>query len=213
MNRLPPVLRVFGQAMADWWDGWLPLMLINFAASICVLFILPGPPAIFALYVVANELAHGRSVDFGDFTAGLRRYFFKSWQWAVPNLLVAFLVWIALRYYGTLGSELGTVLQVLVIVVAAVWIMVQFFALPYLIEQQDKRLILAWRNGLFTSLASPLFTLSAIIVAILIVVISIATVALVFLGGACLFALFGTRVVFNRLEAFNVRERDAQRST
>ncbi|MBX3062726.1 MAG: hypothetical protein KF726_07110 [Anaerolineae bacterium] len=212
LQRLPAALRVFGSALIDWWDAWLPLMWINLATTLSLLLILPGPPAIFGMYVAANELVHGRYTTFQDFTNGARRYFWKSWLWALPNIVVGVLGAISLVFYNRLSSDLGAILQGLVVVVLVLWCAVQFYALPFLIEQHEKRLLLAWRNALFAVLATPPFTLLFLILAMLILFLSVASVALVFLGGLCLFALYGTRAVFNRLDTFGIRERDAKRA-
>jgi uncharacterized membrane protein YesL len=187
-------------------------MFINLVGALSVLLILPGPPAIFGIYYVANELVHGRLIGMNDLLVGARRYALKSWLWAIINIIIALLAWNGLQVYRRMNSDIGTMLQLFIIAVVAVWCIVQFYALPYLMEQQDKRLWLAWRNGLFTAFATPLFTLLVVILAVVIIAVSVASVALVFLGGICLLAIFGTRVMFNRLDTFGVRERDASRN-
>ncbi|MHB8624726.1 MAG: YesL family protein [Aggregatilineales bacterium] len=203
--RLPAPLRVFRQALIDWWDAWLPLMLINLAWIVCIFTIVLAPPAVFALYAAAHEIAHGRTVNIQDFVAELRRYFFQSWRWAIPNVVLIFLAGYGLIFYGERGGEIGFVLQLLVLLVLAGWATVQFYALPYLVAQVDRRLIVAWRNGLYTALASPFYTLAVMLLAGLLAAFNAALVLPSFIGGACLFALFGTRAVFERLDTFGIR--------
>src|SRR5262249_31311154 len=154
---------------------------------------------------------HGRSSDIGEFFNGLRRYFFKSWLWMLPNLILVFLLPLGLRFYGKLGSEIGFLLQIVVVVIVITWISLQFYALPYLFEHHENVLMRAWRNALFTALASPVYTVSVLAIAALLVAVNVATVAPLFLGGTSLLVLFSTHAVFNRLETFKVRERDTQR--
>lgn len=211
LDRLPPPLRVIILTIADWWDAWLSLALVNFAWAMCCLTIILAPPATLSLYAVANELVHGQSIGIGDFVAGIRRYFVQGWLWALPSLILAFLAWNGLRFYGQLG-EVGSLLQIGILAIVMGWIIVQFYALPYLMEQQEKRLLLAWRNGLFTALASPIYTIILAAFTILVVGVSVLLVALVFLGGVCIIVLLGTRAVSERLDTFGVRQREVKRT-
>ncbi len=209
-GRLPSAFRVIGRTLTDWWDAWLSLAVINFAWVICCLTIILAPPATLSLFAVSNQLVHGQSVGLGDFVAGVRQNFRRGWLWALPNILIAFLGWNGLLFYQQLG-DLGSILQVVMLAVLIMWLIVQFYALPYWIEQHDKRFGLALRNGLFTAFASPFYTVTLILFAALIIVISVVSVALILAGGACVVALLGTRAVFERLDTFGVRQRDATR--
>src|SRR5439155_7737879 len=108
-------------------------------------------------------------------------------------------------------ADWGPILQAAVGVLVGLWLVTQFYALPYFMEQSEKRLLLAMRNGLFTALASPLYTLIVVGFAAIIAVISVALVALLFLGGPAYIAILGSRAVLERIETFGVRERDAGR--
>jgi uncharacterized membrane protein YesL len=92
---------------------------------------------------------------------------------------------------------------------ALAWLTVQFYALPYLVEQEEKRIGLALRNALFTALAAPGYTVVVAGSAALIAVLSVALVFPLFLGGPCLIAALGNRAMLERLEAYRVREREA----
>jgi hypothetical protein len=77
-------------------------------------------------------------------------------------------------------------------------------------EQAEKRVGLALRNGLFTALAAPGYTLVVVGVAVLVAGLSAGTIALLFLGGPCLIATLGSRAVVERLETYRVREREVR---
>jgi uncharacterized membrane protein YesL len=99
-------------------------------------------------------------------------------------------------------------LQVAFLLLGAAWLIVQFYTLPYLMEQQEQRIGVALRNGLFTALAAPGYTLVVAGAAALVAALSIGTVALLFLGGPCLVAALGNRAIVERLETYRVRERE-----
>jgi hypothetical protein len=65
---------------------------------------------------------------------------------------------------------------------------------------------MAYRNALFTALAAPGFTLILLGLTVLLTILSIVLVIPLFFGIPGLIALLGTRAVFNRLEAFGLRE-------
>lgn len=203
--RVPSIMRVLWAALREWWDAWLPLLLINLIAAPCVLLIILAPPALFGIYASANSLAYGRTPSIADFIAAMRRYFAKSWQWAIPNGVIGFLAWSSSRFYHQLNTQIGGVLKLLVLFVVIIWSMIQFYALPYLIEQDNKNLVQSWRNGLYTLLASPFYTLIVMLISALILSTTIVLLLLLFLGGPCFFALFATRIVFERLETFGIR--------
>src|SRR5689334_8399353 len=116
-----------------------------------------GPPITFGLYYVSSELVHGRDAGLSGLVSQARRYFWQSWLWGLPNLLLMVMVAIEapfLQRYPVYVPFIG--------VVVAVWLTVQFYALPYFQEQESKNMLVAWRNGLFTALASPFYTLIVI---------------------------------------------------
>ncbi len=210
--RVPSVLRVLAITIREWWDAWLPLLLINLVALPCVLLIILGPPAVFGIYDAANSLAHGQIPTVRNFLMALRRYFIKSWQWTLPNVLFGFFAWNSFRFYNTFNTDIGIILQLLVLCVVIAWSLIQFYALPYLIEQDGKSLMRAWRNGAYTLLASPFYTIMIMGISALIIELMSLLPPLLFLGGPCFFALFGTRAVFERLETFGIRVRDTTKS-
>ena len=116
-------------------------------------------------------------------------------------------------FYGRFEGRWTLVLQILFGFVGLTWLVVQFYALPYMMEQDRKHLGLALRNGLFTALAAPLYTMFIAGIAFLVAALSIATVVLLLLGGPALVATLGTRAVLDRLAVYQVRERDVQRAT
>ena len=207
MDQIPVSLRVVGQAFSDWWDDWVNMVVINLVWALCWLTIVLGPPATFGLYHVTNRLVEGQAVELRGMLEGIRRYFLQSWSWMLLNLVAAAVIWLNVGFYLRFESVWAGLLRWTMVFIALLWGIVQFYSLPYLMEQEQKRLGLALRNGLFTALAAPGYTLVVGGIAASIVVISLVTIFPLLFGGPCLVAALGNRAVRERLETYRVRER------
>jgi uncharacterized membrane protein YesL len=211
IKRLPVPLQVIGQALRDWWDDWVNMALISLAWLLCWATVVLGPPATFGLYYVTNRLAHGRSLGLRGFIEGGKQYFAKSWLWMLLNLVVAVVLVVNIWFYGQLDADWAAIVQIFPLFLGLAWLVVQFYALPYLMEQKEKSLKLALRNGLLTFLAAPGYTAVVAGVAALLAILSVWLVAPLFLGSPCLIAALGNRAVRERLETYGVQEREAAR--
>ncbi len=203
VNRLPVPLQVIGQAIRDWWDDWLNMALISIAWLLCWATIVLGPPATFGIYYVANRLAHGRSLGLRGFVEGGKQYLLKSWLWMLINLVVAVVSAGNIWFYARVNTDWAAIAQIILLFLGLAWLVVQFYALPYLMEQEEKSLKLALRNGLFTFLASPGYTAVVAGLAAVIAILSVWLVAPAFLGSPCLIAALGSRAVRERVETYD----------
>jgi len=216
IRRLPVPLQVVAQALSDWWDDWINMALINLVWLLCWVTIVLGPPATFGLYYVTNQLAHGRSLGLRGLVEGGKRYFAKSWLWMLLNLVVALVLAVNIWFYGQFDADWAGIVRAFPLFLGLAWLVIQFYALPYLMEQKEESLKLALRNGLFTLLAAPGYTAVVAGLAALIAVLSVWLVAPLLIGGPCLIATLGNRAVRERLETYalfsaRVREREATR--
>ena len=198
MNAGPVLLR----ALSDWWRDWVNMAVINLGWMVCWLTLLLGPPATFVAYRVANDFVHGRSLYPRELPGLVRRYFLRSWGWFLINLAVAAAALINLQFYASLDSTLGSVLQGATLTVAGGWLLVQFYALPYLMEQDRPLLSRALRNALLTTLASPLYTLLLAAACGLLLALCVRLPFLLLFGVPMLIAVTGSHAVLERLEAF-----------
>ena len=202
MNAFP----VFLRALTDWWRDWVNMAVLNLGWMICWLTLVLGPPATFAAYRVANDFAHGRSLYPRELPGFFRRYFLQSWAWFLLQIVVAAGVLINLQFYSGLNSGLGSVLLGATLAVAGAWLLIQLYALPYLMEQDRPLLLQAYRNALLTALASPLYTLVLALICGLLLALCVRLPFLLLFGVPMLIAVTGTIAVLERLEAFGKRE-------
>jgi len=204
--KLPAYLHVIGRSVVDWWDSALTLALIFLIWLVAQVTIVLGPPATFGIYFMLHALiTNGENLGIKGMIEGARKYWRVAWLWGLANLLVAFLVFANFNFYDQIGVSWGVYAQVFVLTVGAIWLATQFYALPFFMEQTDQRLILAWRNGLLTTLASPFFTLMLMIFCGLTLSVTIMFVLPILLGMPIIIAILGLRGVNDRLIAFGVR--------
>ncbi len=192
-------IRVILAALNDWWNAWTSLIV---AVTIWLLAqgtILFGPPATFGLYVVAHALVNGEEIGFRGMLAGARKYFGLSWAWGAINLLVIFILYMDVRFYGSLQSAWGVGMRGTALVMGAMWLLTQFYALPLLVAAPEPHLWNALRTGFFAALAFPLFSLLIFAFAVMVGGFSFGLVFPIFLGLPVLIPLMGVRSLENHL--------------
>lgn len=199
MSRAFTVMR---RAVVGWYDGMIQFAVLNLLWLLAGATIVLLPPATAAFYAVANEHAHGYSAGLSDFIEAGRRYFFKSWFWALLNVVVLTVTYANIVFYGSLGNDLGFILQSVFLAVGAYWLVIQFYFWPFMMEQQNKRVLLALRNATLTTLASPGFTFLMVVFVALLVTLSFLFVLPLGVLTVAVIALLGNFAVLDRLEAF-----------
>jgi hypothetical protein len=134
----------------------------------------------------------------------LLTYFLKSWGWLLGNILVAGLVWVNWSFYRGMGTIWSEALSWFVAGVAILWFGIQFYAVPFYMIQEKKSLFLAWRNALFTALASPGYSLVLWIVIALLIAASGLLIVPIILGAPALIAMIGSVAVRERVKTYKV---------
>ncbi len=205
---------VLRKAFVNWYDSMLTLVVLNMLWLLSLVTIVLLPPATAALYAVTNEMMHTGSGGFSEFFEAGRRYFIKSWIWALMNLLMLAVIWANIVFYGQQKTDLAAIVQALFVMLGVYWLVIQFYFWPFLMEQTDKRVFLALRNSVLTALASPGFTLLMALAVILMVVLSVVFVLPAGVMTATVIALMGNHAVLNRLETFGkLQPPDAEAET
>jgi uncharacterized membrane protein YesL len=204
MKQLNASLSVILDALNQWWYSWLMLMLLNTLLVLCWISIIFGPPATFGFYYAIRSLIDSHSTNWREFLEGTKRYFLKAWLWAFVNIAVFFLLRISLEFYSQFsGTQAFFIVSLLL---GAVWLSVQFYALPYMMEQEQKNLLLAFRNSLFTLLASPIFSLLLLIFLAAVLWLSTNFPILLIIGSPSLIAVLGIKAVKERLTSYKKDE-------
>ncbi len=204
LGQLLAPFRVIRAALADWWAAWATLLILNTLWILACATVILAPPATFALFYCAYELAQGRGTSISDFGRGLRLHAIRSWGWALLNLGAGVLFYANLRFYGQIRAEWGALLLLVSLLLAALWITVQLYAVAYLMALEQPRLRTALRNGLFTLLASPLYSLIFAAVVVGIGYLCANVIIGLFVGGPTLIVVLSTHAIRERLRAFHI---------
>jgi uncharacterized membrane protein YesL len=207
-SKLPASFRVIGRSVVDWWDAWLDMVMIIIGWFVAQCTIVLGPPATFGMYSVIYEMTNGQSYGVRGLIREGKRFFWKSWQWGALNLLALAILVMNVIFYGEVQTNWAPFVQGIVIMFAILWFCVQFYTLPFFMEQEVKSVWIAMRNGLFTTLASPFFLLPILIVAAIAIVLSVLFIIPLFLGLPALIPFLGFRSLNDRLESYGLRERE-----
>ncbi len=203
--------RMIWKGLKTWWEVWLGLWMFGLVWVLCWATIALGPPATFGFFQATRRLMTDNEIKWSEYLRAAREHFLDSWLWFLANLLAIFLVFANITFYGTLKSGTGSILQTLAIAIGFIWIAVQFYALPYYVLLEKKSLLVAWKNGLLTLLASPIFSLTLWLALAPLIALHIFIMP-VFLAGPGLVVLLSSMAVEDRIQKFRIRERDAEQS-
>jgi uncharacterized membrane protein YesL len=200
------VFRVFWEALKDFWDELLLLVLMNVVTVLLVIPVVTLPPALAGLWNVANRVAQGKVISWSDYFAGFRLYFWKAWGLALLNILMFIIVSANLWFYvpGNTPFDLHPTLSLLMrsawLAVAFLWLTAQMYPLALLLEQDDQRLRTILRNTAVIFIANPGFTLVLVVLLLIVVVISTLLPMMWLLVTPALFAVVCNKAVRHLLE-------------
>lgn len=169
-------MRAFFGTLFNWlveaFDNFFELMVWNLLWLVFTLLLVTAPPATAALYYATNRLAHGQRVHWRDFFTGLRQYFWLGWRWGLLNLLVAFVLFSNYLFYGSFEGAWVTWLQGIFLALIFLWLLLQTYTFPLLLEQRDQRLRTAMRNSLVFYLKRPGFCLGVGLTSLVLIILS-----------------------------------------
>lgn len=159
----------------------LAFVLLAFPAE-ALLFLYPAlaafvpSPAVVGMYGLAHELARGEGISWTLFWSLTRRYWRRSLAVYLTSVVATAILFVSIRFY--VGSE-NTALQWLgfaALYALIVWLIMQLYLLPLLLEQERWSLLRLYRNALIVVAAKPVLSLFLLIVSLLLVAVGLATV-------------------------------------
>ena len=160
------------EALADAYYDSIPLITINLLWFLLTLLLVTAPPAAAGLYYATNRLAHRRSANWRTFFEGFRAHFWLGWRWVLTNLLVLAVLLGDAWFYGRMGWGWGEWVQGFLVGLAILWGLLQIYTFPLLLEQQERRMLVAVRNSAVLYLRRPLFSIGLALVVILLIGLS-----------------------------------------
>ena len=170
----PPLL----QRIFFWVEDFSPIVLLNALWFLASLLVIPALPATAALFYSMNELAHDRGATFTKFFEGFKRYFWLSFKWGLPSVIIFVVLIYNIFFYGqvegqiTVMPQLASVAQLLSILMLVVFSSMQLYMFPLLLEQVEPSLKNAIRNSFLIFVRFPLHTFGLLILITLLILIS-----------------------------------------
>jgi len=153
------------QAVIDIRYVGVTLAYVNVLWVISSALIVTAPPATAALYAITREIGYRRPVGWRDFVRALKTHFFVGWRWVLLNAVAAGIIFVNLIFYSNMDSSLGLILIGLWLGLTFVWLVVQMYCFPVLLEQVQPSVRNALRNAAVLSLRHPFFTLTYALIA------------------------------------------------
>ncbi len=197
-----PALNVFWESVRDWYNGMVGLAMMNFVWLIMSLTFVLLPPITAGMYVMTNSIGHGTGGRIEDMLHGAREYAWLSYRWALVNVVVGGVFVVSFSFYGAIGTFYGAIIQGILAIACLVWLIIQFYVWPFLIEQEEKRLRVALKNALFLTLANPLYTFLLIGIVGVALLISVLTMLPIAVFATSFISLLGNRAVIERLKTY-----------
>jgi len=195
------VFRIFWESLKEFWDELFILVLMNLLTAVLLVPVVTFPPALAALWNVGNLVARGKGVEWSDYFGAFKRYFGKSWVLALINIAVGVLFYVNFGFYapGTSPFNLsGTVslwIRTFFVFIGVLWLLLQMYLFAMLLEQEDQRIKLAFRNAAILMFANPGFTLLLGIIVLLLSVVSVLLPALWAMATMSLISVLCNRAV------------------
>lgn len=158
------------ERLADSYLSLIPLISLNIIWFVCTVPLVTAIPATAALFYATNRLAHGGNADWRTFFEGFRLCFRRSWAWGLMNLVVGSGLVGYFFYFSQLQDNVGLWARAAVFVASFLWLTIQLYTFPLLLEQQQPRLLQALRNSLVALLRRPLQSMgyAALVVAVVV---------------------------------------------
>ena len=206
-SRLPASLRVIWRALKIWYDDWFNLFIQNFLVTLSWVTIILGPPMLFGLYEIGNELGHGRSNGVGELLRAAKRHFVASWLWALITVIVGLVIVVNIAFYWQLGKSWSIILVSFFFFLGLFWAAVQLYVIPYYMEQTTPSLKIAFKNAALTVLASPGYSFLLLLYSLFWLLVSYIFILPLILAGPAIPVVTNTYAVIERLQAFGLKAR------
>lgn len=198
MERVPEVLRLLPVSLSTWWDHWLDTILVSLLWVVSLILFPLNPPATFGLYYALQD-----PKEIGDrpkmMWEGFKQYAGVAYLNTLLTLLVLVISYFNWIFYTAMENQWLQLLSSFSITILFLWGMVQFYLIPTMLQQEEKKLFLAYRNAFSVFMASPIFGLIAVIFYLLLGIISYVFPPLLFFGTPIALAMLNFFTVQNRL--------------
>ena len=126
------------------------------------MLLITWPPATAGLHYVTHRLTRpdkDEQTTWRHFFAGFRQYWRASWQVAVSNLIILLVLVVNIGFYVNLSTPGLRLISVPLFYLLLLWMGMQLYLFPLLIEQEDKHIPLIFKNAFLLTARNMGFTL------------------------------------------------------
>ena len=176
-----------------------------FLAGVVGLIFLIGPnPAACGLHYFARHMVRDEILHFSFFWDGLRMFWSRATYLFLISLGVGVVLIVNINFYLERGEEsvIFTGVGVFIFWVLVIWLFMQPYMLPLLIEQQDKRILLVLRNSALLALDNVLLSLFALILFSALGLLAVAVVLIIGTFGGGLIIMISERMTLGLLPKY-----------
>lgn len=208
MQQIPDVFRLLPVSINTWWENWTDTILISLIWVISLILFPLNPPATFGLYYALQN-----PKDTGErprmMWEGFKKYAGVSYLNTLITLFVIAVSYVNWIFYTSMENQWVRVLSGLSVTLLFIWGMLQFYLIPIILQQEEKKLLLAYRNAFSVFIASPLFAMGAVIFYLLVAAVSYLFLPFMFFGSPVVLVMLNFYTVHNRLVKFNAIKPDS----
>jgi|GEM_PF-867178 len=201
--------RSLKEKFLDVYYNSIPFFDINLAWFVMSLPVLTIFPALGGLYYAVLELNQEHGAKWGTVWEGFKKHWWLSVRWGLLVLLVNIVLAANIWFYLNLTQSWTLYTLTASIVLLVVWITINQFSFPLLLLQEEKKILLAIRNGYVIVMRQPLAALKVMALNLLIVVVSILLPPLWIFISMALIVNIRTRTVLQAVK--KIRQKDAER--
>jgi len=180
--------RYLGRAFLKIYYEFVELIKINILWFLLTLPILTAPGALAGLFYAINKLTKNESVNAHTFFEGFQKFFWVSWRLTLLNIVVFFLAYLNFLFYQDRQESINKWPIGIVLGLVFVWVVLQLYILPLLIEQDSNQLFASVRSSIVLLLRHPGPTYITAAILFLFVLVSIwlfGVPLFIFLAGVC----------------------------
>jgi len=178
--------------------------------AIALPFLLPTPLSA-GMYYLAHMIVHEKRMPgVFMFWEGIRTHWRPSLILFVVGLTVTALLWLNAEFYANLGGMFWPALSIVFLYALVIWLTMQVYTLPLLMEQSDKRLTLVYRNAFFITIGNLVFNVVFVILLAVTISLSVLLTIPVFILTMGFMALFATHSLLAILRARGLRPQSAE---
>lgn len=154
---------VIRKGLVEAYDSYLELVIANLLWFVLTLPIITAPLAAAGLYYSTNQLAHRKQVSWRTFFEGFHGRSAAGLRWSLLNLVAILGIVANVWFYGNVRASWGGWVQGLFVGLLILWLLLQVYTFPLLLEQQEQRMRQALRNSLVLFIRKPFFSLGLVI--------------------------------------------------